>query len=52
MFWAAFSFKVRSDLVIIEKDQNTKRKGVTAKVYLKVLREYFPTILEHYSIFM
>jgi transposase len=26
--------------------------GVTAKIYLEVLREYFPRILEHDSIFM
>lgn len=26
--------------------------GVTAKVYLKVVEEYLPTILEHDSIFM
>ena len=52
MFWAAFGFGVRSDLVIMEKDQNAKREGVTAKVYLEVLREYLPAILEHDSIFM
>jgi hypothetical protein len=40
------------DLVVIEGDQNTKREGVIAKVYLKVLKEYLPTILKHDSIFM
>jgi len=52
MFWAAFGFGCRSDLVVIEGDQNAKRGGVTAKVYLKVLAEYLPTILEHDSVFM
>jgi transposase len=36
----------------MEGDQNAKRGGVTAKVYIEVLREYLPTILEHNSIFM
>ena len=52
MFWAAFGFGIRSDLVIMEGDQNAKRGGVTAKVYLEVLAEHLPTILEHNSIFM
>ena len=52
MFWAAFGFGCRSDLVVIEGDQNAKRGGVIAKVYLKVLAEYLPTILEHDSVFM
>jgi transposase len=38
--------------VVIEGDQNAKRGGVTARVYIEVLREYLPTILEHDSIFM
>ncbi|PMD38754.1 hypothetical protein L207DRAFT_513244, partial [Hyaloscypha variabilis F] len=46
----AFSFRYRSDLVIIEGDQNAKRGGVIAKVYLKVLAEYLPIILEYDSI--
>jgi hypothetical protein len=52
MFWVAFGFGCRSDLVVIEGDQNAKRGGVTAKVYLEVLAEYLPTILEHDSVFM
>jgi transposase len=36
----------------MEGDQNTKRGGVIAKVYLKVLAEYLPMILEHDSVFM
>ena len=52
MFWAAFDFGIKSDLVIMEGDQNAKRGGVIAKVYLEVLAEHFPTIFEHDSIFM
>jgi hypothetical protein len=33
-------------------DQNAKRGGITAKVYIKVLCEYFLTILEYNSVFM
>ena len=52
MFWAAFGFGIRSDLIIIERDQNTKRRDVIAKVYLEVLAKYLPTILEYDSIFI
>ena len=52
MFWAAFGFGCRSDLVVIEGDQNAKRGGVIAKVYLKVLAKYLPIILEHDSVFI
>ena len=37
---------------MMEGDQNAKRGGVIAKVYLGVLEEYLPTILEDDSIFM
>ena len=36
----------------MEGDQNAKRGGVTVKVYLEVLAEYLPTILEHDNIFI
>jgi hypothetical protein len=29
-----------------------RRGGIIAKVYIKVLRKYFPIILEHNSIFI
>jgi hypothetical protein len=47
-----FGFRCRSDLVVIEGDQNTKSGGVIAKVYLEVLAEYLPMILEHNSVFI
>ena len=37
---------------MIEGDKDAKRGGITTKVYIKVLREYLPIILEHNSIFM
>ena len=52
MFWAAFGFKCKSNLVVIEGDKDAKRRGIIIKVYIKVLREYLPTILEYNSIFM
>ena len=38
--------------MIMEGDQNAKRGGVTVKVYLEVLAEYLPIILEYNSIFI
>lgn len=52
MFWACFGFGCRTDLVVMEGDQNARRGGVTALVYREVLTEYLPTILEYDSIFM
>lgn len=52
MFWAYFGFGCRTDLGVMEGDQNAKRGGVTARVYIEVLREYLPTIIERSSIFM
>ena len=52
MFQACFGFGCQTDLVMMEGDQNAKRGGVIAKVYLGVLEEYLPTILEDDSIFM
>jgi len=37
---------------VIKGDKNAKKGGVTAKVYIKVLRKYLSTILEHDSVFM
>jgi hypothetical protein len=47
-----FGFGRTSDLVVREGDQDAKREGVTAKVYLEVLAKYLPMILKHDSIFM
>jgi hypothetical protein len=52
MFWAAFGFGCRTDLVVMEGDENAKRGGVTVEVYIEVVREYLPTILDDDSIFI
>lgn len=52
MFWAAFSWGRRIDLVAMEGDPESKKGGVTARRYIEVLEEYLPTILEPDSIFM
>ena len=52
MFWAAFGWGIRTDLVIMRGDPDAPRGGVTAARYLEVLDEYLPTILHNDSIFM
>ena len=52
MFWAAFGFKCKSNLVVIEGNKNAKRGGIIAKVYIKVLPEYFLIIFKHNSVFI
>lgn len=52
MFWAAFGYGIRSDLVVMNGNCDAPRGGVTSKVYLQVLQENLPTILDNDSIFM
>lgn len=52
MFWAAFGWGIRTDLVVMRGDPNAPRQGVTAARYREVLEEYLPTILDFDSIFM
>jgi hypothetical protein len=52
MFWAAFGWGIRTDLVVMTGDPNAPRGGVTAKQYLEVIQEHLPTILDYDSIFM
>ena len=52
MFWAAFGWGIRTELVPMRGDTESKRGGVTARRYIEVLEEYLPTILENDSIFM
>jgi transposase len=47
-----FGFGYKSDLVVMEGDQNIKRGGIIAKVYLEILAKYLPIILEYNSIFI
>lgn len=52
MFWAGFMWNTRTELVIMEGDLDAPRNGVTARIYLEILKEHLPTILGHDSIFM
>ena len=52
MFWACFGFGIRTVLVLLEKDPDSARGGVTARVYRDVLDQYLPSILDYDSIFM
>ncbi len=52
MFWAAFGYGVRTQLVPIDGDPEAPRGGVTARVYREVLDRHLPPILDFGSIFM
>jgi len=52
MFWAAFGYGIRTPLVPMEGDSDSRRGGVTAKVYKDILDEYLPPILGIGAIFM
>lgn len=52
MFWAAFGYSKRTNLVVIRGDADAPQGGVTARRYIEVLEEYLPTILDFDSIFM
>lgn len=47
MVWACFSGKSgRSELIIMERDQDLKRQGYSANSYIKLLNEALPIIWE------
>jgi hypothetical protein len=52
MFWAAFGYECRTDLVTMEGDPYSERRGITSQVYLDILMEHLPTILNPGDIFM
>jgi transposase len=52
MFWAAFGYGVRTQLVPMEGDPEAPRGGVTARVYREVLDRHLPPILGFGNIFM
>jgi hypothetical protein len=52
MFWAAFGYGIRTTLVPMEGDPNSRRGGVTAMVYREILEQHLPPILGIGSIFM
>ena len=52
MFWAAFGYGLRTQLVPMEGDPLAPKGGVTARVYQTVLDRYLLPILGFRSIFM
>jgi len=52
MFWAAFRYGARTGLVPLDGDELAPRNGVTARVYLEVLRAFLPTVVRNGDIFM
>jgi hypothetical protein len=52
MFWAAFRYRMRTELVAMRGDKASARGGVTLRRYIEVLKEHLFTILENDSLFM
>jgi transposase len=52
MLWGAISYEYTSDLVPMQGDPNAPRGGVTARVYLDLLEQYLPTVMDYDSTFM
>lgn len=53
MVWAAFGGPYeRSDLIVMQRDEESKRNGYSAWSYLLVLEEAIPTIYEPPMVFM
>jgi transposase len=52
MFWAAFGYGIRTQLVPMNGDPDSARGGITARVYQEVLSTYLRPILYLHDIFM
>ena len=52
MFWGAIRYGMKSDLILCHGDEESKRGGVTARVYRDILEETLPTIMDSDTIFM
>jgi hypothetical protein len=52
MVWAAFSGVRRSDLIVMGEDDSGSKDGVTGRIYLDLLQNQLPTLLDEDSIFM
>ena len=52
MFWAVFGHKIRTNLIVIKRDPAAKKERVIARIYLRVLDEHLPIVLDYNSIFM
>ena len=51
MIWAAIWIGRRSDIVIMEGDEESARGGVTARVYCQLLEDQIPKIYRRGQIF-
>jgi DDE superfamily endonuclease len=52
MFWAAFGYSLRTQLIPMDSDLDSTRGGVTAQVYKLVLEQHLIPILRFGDIFM
>ena len=52
MFWAAFRYGIRTDLVVCRGDPESARGGFSAQIYEEILREHLPTVMGHNTVFM
>jgi len=52
MFWAGIKYGKKSNLVPLNGDPNSKYGGVIAPVYVELLEEYLPTMMDPDIIFM
>ena len=52
MFWATFSYNLRTSLIILDSDPTSTRQGVTLRVIVKVYRVYLLIILLPSDIFI
>lgn len=52
MVWAAFSGHRKSPLILIEKDSEARRGGVTGRVYLRMLQEQLPSLCLNTTVFL
>ena len=51
MFWAVFRYRIRTNLVVMRGDPASKKGGVIARIYIGVLDEHLPIVLDYDSIF-
>ena len=45
MFWAGFSYNIRTGLVLLDGDPNSARGGVTSAVIYDVYEVFLPKLL-------
>ena len=52
MVWAAFNGSKRSALVFCDRDPETKRGGVSGRVYLQLLQDHLRDLCNTTTVFM